>query len=159
MDIHLSIDGIREHFEYTRWPAKWEEVNSNIRLYQDKKQEMSNLQLTLGHVVSIFTVYYVPEFYKWCLQNQFEHPHISLVSEPRIYDIRTLPVLVKDVVAEKLNRFNFKEIVSYMYQTDFSKDFDETIDYIQILDQHRNQNFSRTFPEFYQLLKDTECQI
>ena len=46
-----------------------------------------------------------------------------------------------------------------MYQSDFSKDFDETIDYIQILDQHRNQNFSRTFPEFYQLLKDAECQI
>jgi hypothetical protein len=63
------------------------------------------------------------------------------------------------MVAEKLNRFNFKEIVSYMYQTNFSKDFDETIDYIQILDQHRNQNFSRTFPEFYQLLKDAECQI
>jgi hypothetical protein len=38
-------------------------------------------------------------------------------------------------------------------------EFDDTIKYIKILDQHRNQNFSETFPEFYQLLKEAKCQI
>jgi hypothetical protein len=29
--ICFSIDGIGEHFEYLRWPAKWTEVDSNIK--------------------------------------------------------------------------------------------------------------------------------
>jgi hypothetical protein len=46
-----------------------------------------------------------------------------------------------------------------MYQNDFSDSFEETKTFIQLLDQQRGHKFEETFPEFYQLLKDEQCQI
>jgi len=35
VDMCFSIDGIEETFNYVRWPAKWEEVQSNIDLWAE----------------------------------------------------------------------------------------------------------------------------
>ena len=159
IDLQLSIDGQGKHFNYTRWPAEWDQVLENIKLYRDKEASENNLKLTVGHVISIFTVFYFPEFFKWCLQNNLKDPYISLLSYPKMYDIRSLPIKIKDKIKLKLDRFNFKEIVEYMYQDDFIDSFDETKKYINLLDQQRGHRFEDTFPEFYQLLKDEQCQI
>jgi MoaA/NifB/PqqE/SkfB family radical SAM enzyme len=159
IDLQLSIDGQGQHFNYNRWPAEWDQVLENIKLYQAKVSTNPNLKLTVGHVISIFTVFYFPEFFKWCLQNNLKDPYISLLSDPKRYDIRSLPIIVKDKIKEKLDRFKFNEIVEYMYQDDFSDTFDETQKIINLLDKQRNHKFEETFPEFYQLLKDAGCQI
>jgi organic radical activating enzyme len=159
LDIQLSIDGKDKHFNYTRWPADWGQVLKNINLYKKKKLDNPNLKLTIGHVISVFTVFYFPEFFKWCMQNELKDPYISLLSEPTRYDIRTLPIDVKNKIKLKLDKYKFNEIVEYMYQNDFSSEFDETKKFIELLDQQRNQNFAETFPEFNQLLKEAKCQI
>jgi len=157
VNIQLSIDGIGSHFEYTRWPAKWTDVELNINQY--KQYSGDNIKLSVGHVISIFTVYYLPEFYKWLLQNKFVDPFISLLADPEIYNIKTLPKDVKDRVAEKLTKYKFDTIIQYMYSEDLSGTFGQTAEYTRILDQQRNQNFENTFPEFNQLLKESGCQI
>jgi MoaA/NifB/PqqE/SkfB family radical SAM enzyme len=159
IDMQLSIDGQGQHFNYTRWPAEWNQVLENIKLYQAKRSSDPNLKLTVGHVISIFTVFYFPEFFKWCLQNNLKDPYINLLSYPKQYDIRALPIIVKDKIKEKLDRFKFNEIVEYMYQDDFSDTYKETQKIINLLDKQRNHEFKETFPEFYQLLKDAKCQI
>ena len=60
VDIQLSIDGINSQFEYMRWPAVWVDVENNIRSYINKKS--SNIQISISHTVSIFNVFYLPEF-------------------------------------------------------------------------------------------------
>jgi len=35
VDMTFSLDGIEEMFEFIRWPAKWEEVQSNIDLWAE----------------------------------------------------------------------------------------------------------------------------
>ena len=159
INMQLSIDGQGQHFNYTRWPANWDQVLENIKLYQIKKTSYPNLKLTIGHVISILTVYYFPEFLKWCLRNDLKDPYINLLYEPKHYDIRALPIIVKDKVKEKLDRFKFNEIVEYMYQDDLSDSFKETQKIITLLDQQRGHKFKETFPEFYNILKDAECQI
>lgn len=159
IDMQLSIDGQGSHFNYNRWPGDWNQVLENIKLYQIKESSIPNLKLTIGHVISIFTVFYFPEFFKWCLQNKLKDPYISLLSDPRRYDIRSLPLKVKDKIKLKLDRYKFNEIIEYMYQNDFSDSFEETKTFIQLLDQQRDHKFEETFPEFYQLLKDEQCQI
>ena len=154
VDIQLSIDGIREHFEYTRWPAKWDQVYENIKKFQELSRGNDKIKLSVGHVVSIFTVYYYPEFYKWCLQNKLTDPFISLLSNKPEYDIRALPKAVKDKVREKLSKYHFDEIINYMYQADLSEHLVTGEEYINLLDQQRGQSFKETFPEFYQILKD-----
>ena len=44
-----------------------------------------------------------------------------------------------------------------MYEQDLSLSADWQI--TEILDQQREQSFKQTFSEFYQLLKETKCQI
>jgi MoaA/NifB/PqqE/SkfB family radical SAM enzyme len=157
VDIQLSIDGIEEKFEYLRWPGKWQEVNENIKLFTAITSP--NLQISVSHTVSIFNIFYLPEFIKWCLQNKLGKPYLGPVVDPTWYSIKVLPKSVKSLVRDKLDRFILPEIVSYMNSENLINGFDDTIKYIKILDQHRNQNFSETFPEFYQLLKEAKCQI
>lgn len=157
VDIQLSIDGIEEKFEYLRYPGKWQEVNENVNLFTAITSP--NIQISVSHTVSIFNVFYLPEFIKWCLQNKLGKPYLGLVSDPKWYSIKVLPDSVKFLIRDKLDRFILPEIVSYMNSEDLSNEFDNTIKYIKILDQHRNQNFSETFPEFYNILKEDKCQI
>jgi MoaA/NifB/PqqE/SkfB family radical SAM enzyme len=156
VDIQLSIDGLGKHFEYSRWPAIWDDVEANIRRYQDRQKSFPNIKISIGHVISVFTVYYFPEFYKWCLQNNLKDPFISLLSIPTHYDIRSLPLNVKEKIKEKLERYHFNNIINYMYQGDLSTHYESCQKYINMLDQDRNQSFKETFPEFYQILKEVE---
>ena len=157
VDIALSIDGTSEHFEYLRWPARWDQVETNIRLYLTKKSVESNLKLSISHTVSIFNVLYLPEFTKWCLQNNFDRPYLGLLSDPSMYSIKSLPKFLKDKITEKLSRYKFENVVSYMNSENLN-DFNQGLKYTELLDQQRNQSISKTFPEFYQLLKDEQCQ-
>jgi len=152
IDIQLSIDGTGKHFEYNRWPALWQPVLDNIKRYQQMAEGQSNIHISIGHVVSVFTVYYFPEFYRWCLQNKFKDPFISLLSFPPKYDIRALPEYVKEGIKEKLSKYHFDSIINYMCQQDLSDQFALGQDFIKALDKQREQSFKETFPEFYQLL-------
>jgi hypothetical protein len=155
VDIQLSIDGTADHFEYNRWPAKWDSSKENISRYLVQKASMANLQLSISHTVSIFTVYYLPEFIKWCLQNQLGKPYLGMLAEPKLYNIKCLPLDVKQQIEEKIGRFNLKDVVSYMFSEDLSSEWTNAVELIKILDQQRSQSFNETFKEFYQLVEET----
>ena len=159
IEISLSIDGTGLPFEYTRWPAVWADTVNILKSYQRAQVNNSNLDLTISHVISVFTAYYFPEFSKWCLQNKFVIPDVNLLDRPYHYNIKSFPKTVNDKIAEKLTRFKFNEIVNYMYSEDLSTEFENTIKYIQTLDQQRNQSFAETYPDLYNILKDAGCQI
>ena len=157
IEIQLSIDGTDQRFNYIRWPGEWNSVENNLKSYISKKSE--TIQISIGHTVSIFNIFYLPEFVKWCLQNDLGRPYLGLVSDPKVYSIKVLPKQVKEILGKKLDRFNFKEIVSYMNSEDISENFDDTVKYIRTVDHQRDQDFNKTFPEFYNILKDAGCQI
>lgn len=160
VDINLSIDGIGNRFEYIRWPGKWETLLHIVKQFNDKSKELSNIKLSVSHTVSVFNVYYLPEFVIWCLQTGLNMPYFGLVSSPNYYDIRSLPIEVKNKITEKLLRYNkFNNVLQYMNSLDLSINFNETIKYIRLLDQQRSQSFNETFLELNQLFKELKCQI
>lgn len=152
--IRFSIDGLNDHFEYNRWPAKWSVLLDNLKFYQDRKIQYPNLTMCVIHVVSVFTIYYLPEFMEWSLRNKLGMPYLQTLIQPEIFDINVLPKSVKDKIVDKLSKFNLKSMLEHLTSTDASNKFDDTIKMIQTLDQQRNSSFSETFPEFYQLLKE-----
>lgn len=157
VDIQLSIDGVESQFEYCRWPAKWTQVQENIQQYISRQQQESNLQLSISHSVSIFNVYYLPEFTRWCLQQGLGRPYLGLVNEPVRYNIKSLPQSVKEKISEKITRFKFENVVSYMYEQDLYDPAEWQ--FINAVDEIRNLSFTQVFPEFSQLLKEAGCQI
>ena len=155
VDIQLSIDGTGAQFEFNRWPAKWSKVNNNIQQYIARRDICTNLQLSVSHSVSIFTVYYLPEFLKWCLQNKLGKPYLGLLSDPTMYNIKCLPSAIKDKISEKISRFKFENVVSYMYDEDLSEQFIESLKFIKLLDKQRNESVRLVFPELTEIFNDS----
>ena len=155
IEIQISIDGTENQYSYIRHLAKWSDVLNNITLYKQKP----NIKMCISHTISILNVFYIPEFTIWCLQNGFGRPYYGLVETPKHYNIQSLPLKIKNRISEKLNRFNFKNVVNYMYESDTSDNFETFIKLTNELDRIRNQSFGKVFPEFHQLLKDEGCQI
>tara|TARA_R110000803_G_scaffold120512_2_gene188574 strand:- start:165 stop:1196 length:1032 start_codon:yes stop_codon:yes gene_type:complete len=153
VDIQLSIDGTSEHFEYNRWPADWEHCYANIKEYQRRQQECANIQLSVSHTVSIFTVYYLPEFVAWCEQEGLPEPYLGLLSDPAHYSITALPEQAASAIATRLTGPKLSKIKQDLENNKLSN-FDKFINYVIIIDKQRKQNFSSTFPELYQLLKE-----
>lgn len=159
VDIQLSIDGIENQFEYNRWPADWNTCYNNIQKYQQKTKELTNFKLSISHSVSVFTVFYLPEFLNWCERNELPDPWLGMVSNPIQYNITVFPKDIKTKIEEKLkSHAKLLTIIHAMNAVDHSDQFEKTLKYIKTLDQHRNQNFIKTFSELYQLM-DKKCHI
>lgn len=150
VDIQLSIDGIGAQFEYTRWPAKWSECLPNILEFRNRMSD--KIRITVGHTVSIFTAYYLPEFLIWCLKNKFPKPYLGLVNDPAHYDVRVLPPELKQVISSRLTGSLLEPVAKALVEPDDRCTFDKTVEYIRILDSQRDQSFADTFPELYQLI-------
>ena len=143
IDMQLSIDGIGTVFEFNRWPAVWNDCYKNIKLFQQKQKELTNIQLSISTVISIFTVRYIPELLEWCRTEQLPYPYLGFISKPEYYDITVLPNRVKLDVKEKLSQHkDLKFIVDRMMSNDNSHLLDTTEKYIKTLDQYRNQQFN-----------------
>jgi MoaA/NifB/PqqE/SkfB family radical SAM enzyme len=150
VDIQLSIDGIEDQFEYNRWPAKWTDCLDNIIKYQSNVD--TNIKLSISHSVSIFTVYYLPEFLNWTRALGLPDPYLGPVSNPAYYSITVFPIGIKKRISDRLNDPIFSKILDYMTNQDNSNQFDTSLKYIKALDTQRNQSFSKVFPELSNLM-------
>ena len=140
VEIQLSIDGIGDKFEYQRWPAKWNEVYTNIKRFQELIVNSRNLSLSISHTVSIYNILDLDEFKDWCVSEELPSPYIGLVTRPEYLNINCSPEQFND---------NLDKI-----------DFDNFLKYATILDKSRGQSFKETFPELWDLVKGrTTCQI
>lgn len=158
VDIQVSIDGRGKQFEYNRWPANWPTVLSNLSRYLNLKSDESNIKLSISHTVSIFTVYYLPEFLDWCKKYYLPDPYLGLLTRPTYYNISVLPVEAKQEIEKRFDSYpQLKPIVKDMWSKDDSNQLDTTIKYVKMLDKQRNQSFAETFPELYKLLGE-RCQ-
>lgn len=158
VDIQISIDGIQDQFEYLRWPADWIGLSVMLARWHSLRTENKSIRLSISHTVSMFNVWYLPEFLDWCYRSNLPEPYLGLVSRPDYYSITVLPEESKRLVEEKLKGHpKLQPIVKAMWAKDDSNLLDTTIKYVKILDKQREQNFQQTFKETYKLLGE-RCQ-
>lgn len=158
IDMQISIDGTHKVYEYTRWPGVWSEVYENIKTYQNKEKEYSNLLLSISHTLSIFNIFYVDDFLEWCRSEDLPKPFIGMVFRPDYYSANILSKETKEFLSKKLVDPHSQQVLSYMIGEDNQHLLEKAFQYIITLDEHRNQKFSESLPEFYNLLKDT-CSV
>jgi len=155
VEFHLSIDGTDSVYEYTRFPAKWEEVLQNIKKYQSWASSTANFKISIGHTVSILNVYYLPDFLIWCLKNKLDTPYIGMVPFPEHYNIGNLPKEIKNIIADKLTKYHLNEVILFMQEKDDQpKIFSKFLDTTRVLDQERLSTLEQSLPEFYNILID-----
>jgi sulfatase maturation enzyme AslB (radical SAM superfamily) len=149
INIQLSIDGIGERFEYLRWPAKWQDCYANIKQYQEMQKKCSNLTLSVSHTVSVFNVFYIQDFFIWCYKEKLPEPYIGFVNHPAHYSITSLPDDLKIKVKQRISTKKFASVLNYMEsESKNNLNFQETIRWVKMIDQLRNQKIIDVFPEF-----------
>lgn len=171
--VGASVDGMRDVFEYQRYPAKWKTVLDNMNfLDKQRKTIFSWMALT----VTNYNIFHIPDFIKWkILESGFERinsskkrPFIThhMCHSPKHLNIRSLPSDLKEKVKQRFDdlkrwgegifdqeKYNAlvklcDGITGYMIAEDYNEHWDEFVKYTKKLDAIRGQDVSLVVPEY-----------
>jgi sulfatase maturation enzyme AslB (radical SAM superfamily) len=149
--LHVSLDGVKEKFEYLRWPASWNQVTENI--LHLKETAPSNVMFLIEETVSIFNLCYGDALDAWVKQNFANNREGDPVDHTKhlasgVFSLANCSAEYVTAMAGKPQRqlipSNWNEKPALIQNM---------IKEIKKADQLRGQCFEKTFPElaeFYQ---------
>jgi hypothetical protein len=106
VEIAFSIDNVGARFEYERYGAKWDEVESNIKKFKVYKDQNKNIDIQICMTVNTLNVYYLEDLCNWVNMNGFDS-HFNMLHGPDPFNIGMMPRSVKAIVIDKLDNGNF----------------------------------------------------
>lgn len=165
VSLRLSIDSNRpEHNSYMRYPVDGNLLLDNIVKFKKYFETYSNhVTLSIALTVNTMNIYYCAEIYTELSRFNFA-TGFNIVTVPEEYDIRILPLAVKQEILAKNKDIDYgfhNSWKDYILQEipnaeqHFKKFWQVTND----LDQFRNQSFKETFLEYYELLEPHVSKI
>jgi hypothetical protein len=156
VDIGISMDGIGEQFEYMRYPAKWSEIEVNLSKYQQLAAENPNVVLSVCVTVSLLNIYYASDIWQYFNQRGITCG-FNILHRPLHLNMRIAPDSMKQAVKDKLTNTAVEHLIPQLEMgvdnsPELLQEFKRVTDGYDAL---RKENFADTFPEAYQLLKNT----
>ena len=155
VNIGISIDAADpQQLSYIRHGADPTVLYENIEKYIALTKKHSNITANISCTVSIYNVWYIDTIVK-DLQKYNLSVDINIVYTPNHYDMRHLPIPIKDQLIKKFTDPKLNKIVGILKNTipgcdiKWPKFWQE----VTALDAIRNQKFSDVFPEYYAALK------
>jgi MoaA/NifB/PqqE/SkfB family radical SAM enzyme len=170
--FNFSVDAVGERNDYIRYPSKWKDIVANLERLDDTP---SNITVNIACAVQLLNVLNVPELVHWKESKNFKKVNLPpygagligthLVYLPSYLNVRVLPQHLKDKVSKNIEYFCSKKtantefinnpyglkrwqgLVQYMNAEDWSHKLPVLEDYLTVLDNQRNTNFKKTFPE------------
>jgi len=156
VDIAFSIDNVGKRFEYERYGAKWDEVNSNIdRTHFAKKDMCPNITTQLCFTINIQNVYYLDELLAWADTKGFGSIYFNMLQSPERMSIQRMTPSAQQLVLNKL-KTTFWRTDKYQHEIDnvirfiengAGSDGQEFLYKMKQTDEYRKQNFQDTHPE------------
>ena len=141
----LSIDDLGTRLEYERYPTEWNVILENINKFKDLAKAHKNIWLTLCPTVSIFNVYYLPEYLGWAKETGI-WIHFNLLHYNPCYSIKNLPDMLKEIVLTRIPHEEFNEIRKFLkLRCEDSNLINEFISNTENFDSIRQQSFKDTF--------------
>ena len=179
--ISFSADGTGEVFDYIRHLGNWNDFENTINKWMVHTKRFSNFSYELTYTTQTLNVLHTHKMAEWILDfnkkahvngTHIMHLYVAFVYGPEYYYIGNIPDKLKPYIinkikleAEELKKHS--EYKSYKYVVDEVLKVAQTLevsppcveeywekfwDKNQKLDSFRNQNFSKTLPDLYQLL-------
>lgn len=162
VEIAFSIDDLGDRFHYQRYPAKWEEVKQNLQKVNFLRLKNPWLRVIICCTINKQNIYYLPEIYKFIKEQKLNSFHFNMLHTERIFNISYLnpdaKQKIKDRIVDQLSddpdfERIIQPIINFMMVDNQCND-GEFLQRLRLHDQHRGQNFSEIFPEFYQLIQN-----
>ncbi len=162
-DLAISIDGFGKHYDYIRYPARWDELVENLQLFK----KMPNVQLGAAVTLQVNNALNVTDLFRYFDSigvGYYAYPlHV-----PRYLAIDALPAAVRRLAAQRLRTYGESDCLPHhrdMIQTLAMQlePSDEMLDmrllrefmlFTNDLDLSREQNIQTTDPELLKLLAE-----
>lgn len=163
ISIYFSIDDIGERFTYQRNPANWNHVTANLAKFV--ATATPNVELGINCTVSLFNVYYLPEFVQWAESQPYLKVGFNLLHLPEIFSVVNLPPWVKAKIIARLENQNYKfegncsswnSVINFLRMPGDSRFFAKALQEIFKIDRYRSQKFSQVFPELWTLISSVD---
>lgn len=148
IEIQMSIDGLRDRFEYIRYPAKWPTMTNNAAIYWYENQQRKNMKLSISHTVSAFNVMYLDEFWQWCKQAHLPEPYLGNVTSPAHWRANVWIGEHRKRIQETLQNSTVSEIRRFAKMFDGPGDeqlYNTFLKTLKAHDQYRGLNFEEVF--------------
>lgn len=173
--FHFSVDSIGDMNKYIRYPAEW---NLTVNNLQKLDNSADHIDVSIACAVQLMNIYYLPDFLQWNFDQNWKkiNPNsqgwieFHLVYLPDYLNVKILPKWMKSLIREKFEIFyqqlklsnvntdhkhgipRLQTLLNFMDSEDWSSKMDEFKEYIRLLDETRQSDFARTFPEMQGLL-------
>lgn len=85
--VTMSLDGIGDVHDYTRWPIKWSDYKENLNRYQELQKKYKLLQLDMWTTVSCLNVKTLPDIINFAKNKGVPHDW-SFLSQPSVLNVR-----------------------------------------------------------------------
>lgn len=154
VEIGVSIDGVGSHFDYIRNGLDYQTVKKNIQTWQEYfSQHSVKYSIDSISTVEILNVFYLPELKQAVEEILPLPPFWNLLVEPEYLFIKNMPDSVKTAVIKKLSGDkDFEDLINVIQQPADLHEWKKFLEITQVLDLVRNEDFSKTFPEFYSII-------
>ena len=166
--VQASLDGMGARGDYMRKGQVWDQI---VRNRERARRECPHLDFVVLATVSIMNVLHMPDFYKEWVEKEYITPwgmQLNILFEPLLFNIRGLPLSLKERVREKYRDFietylgrlgeqgrsartYFESVLLYMDAEDWDR-LDEFRQYTMDLDVLRGERFRDVFPELADLV-------
>lgn len=91
--ISLSIDGVGQVNDYSRWPAKWNVVHEAAKMWLTMSKEHNNISVRWEPTLSIYNANHIPEMFNWWINlsiEVFEKPFHEVLYNDDMNDINII---------------------------------------------------------------------
>ena len=105
VEIAFSIDNMGARFEYERYLAKWDEVQTNIVKFIELRSK--KLTIHLCTTINIQNVYYLPEICEWITQQTFDNVYFNMLHDPWHMCIARMTLTARELVINRLRTHEF----------------------------------------------------
>jgi len=160
VEINVSMDGTKDKFEYLRFPAQWNTVDSTVKYFQELQKSIPQLELSIITTVSILTIGYMQEVLDYCKAADL-NIIINMLEHPAILNLYNFEHDVKLWIAERIQHVDHQEIANISDNLNCGASNISgkmLLDFLAPLDQRRNLNVRDTFPELVECLDNKNDQ-
>lgn len=174
--FNFSIDALESKNDYIRFPSKWSNVVSNLKIFDDTAD---NITVNIACAVQALNVINISDLARWKIDQNFKKINkapfgagvigLHLVYLPSYLNIRVLPISLKKVASKNIEKFcsemefdyefnnnpygkqRWEGIIKYMFAEDWNSKISALIQYINICDRNRSTNILDTFTELEEI--------
>jgi hypothetical protein len=111
--FHYSVDSINQMNDYIRYPSKWKRTEEVFHILDYETGD--NVEITVACAVQALNIYYIPDFIKWKLEQNFKKVNMwpfgagginyHFVYHPPHLNVKVLPKWFKEECRRKYEEF------------------------------------------------------